>query len=130
MRYLLLFLAMFVVLMGIGATAAWAQAVASGVDPTSAVTILTAIGLGKYAAGIASVCLLVYPFVVHMVSGLPVASGTSPLWYQIVYGLLARLTGGYGAAAPTPINGIPARAIVPAPPVAVATAATTIPKGP
>jgi hypothetical protein len=93
----------------------------------SATAILTAFGLGKYAAGIVSIMLGTIAFLAHVIPYLPVASATSPKWYATFYGLLAWITGNYGANSATPTNGLPAGGIVPAPPIAPATAATTKP---
>jgi hypothetical protein len=97
------------------------------IDPTSATSILPALGLGKYAAGIVSIFLAGIAILTHVMPWLPVASASSAPWYRSAYGVAAWLTGAYGAAAPTPVNGQPAGGIVPAPPKAVATPATTIP---
>lgn len=99
----------------------------TAVDPASATAVLTDIGLGKYAAGIVSLVMAGIAICAHVIPFLPVASATSPAAYRYFYGALAWVSGNYGANTATPTNGQPAGGIVPAPPKAVATPATTIP---
>ncbi len=96
-------------------------------NSTCAITDLTALGLGQYAAGIVSIGLAAIGLLTQIMPYLPVASATSSPFYAAVYGILAQITGTRGKAAPTPTNGLPAGGLVPAPPVAPATFATTKP---
>ena len=98
----------------------------SAIDPVSATAFLAPV-FGKAAAGIVSLVMAVIAIDAHILPFLPVASATSAPWYATLYGIMARMAGSYGASAPTPTNGLPAGGIVPAPPVAPATAATTKP---
>jgi hypothetical protein len=88
-------------------------------DPTqvaSATTLLTALGLGKYVAGIISLIGLALAVLGQIMPALPVPSALSPAWWRVTYGILARVTGSYGKNAPSPANGLPAGGIVPTPP--------------
>jgi hypothetical protein len=72
----------------------------------SATLLLTWLGLGKNAAGIISLVLLVRGLLPDLMPLLPVASATSPAWYAVLFGILARITGNYGKNAPVPANGM------------------------
>jgi membrane protein implicated in regulation of membrane protease activity len=90
-------------------------------DPTqaaSATSVLTALGLGKYAAGIVSLVTFGLAVAAQAMPFLPVPTVTSAAWYRVAYGLLARATGNYRNNAPSPVVGVPAGGIVPQPPAA------------
>lgn len=83
----------------------------------SLTSLLTALGLGKEAAGIISLLTLVMAVLPQIMPYLPVASASSGKAYTMIYGLLARVVGSRANNAPMPAAGAaPAGGIVPTPP--------------
>jgi hypothetical protein len=81
-------------------------------DP-SLTTLLTSLGLGHYAAGIASLMALAGTILPQIMPFLSVPTAVSSGWYRVVYGVLARVTGNYHNNAPVTVYGAPAGGIVP-----------------
>jgi hypothetical protein len=81
-------------------------------DP-SLTTLLTSLGLGHYAAGIASLVALVGTILPQIMPFLTVPTAASSGWYRVVYGVLARVTGNYHNNSPVTVAGPPAGGIVP-----------------
>jgi len=76
-------------------------------DPTQVASLtglLTAIGLGKYAAGIMSLVTLALALAPQIMPFLPVPETSSAAWYRIGYAVLAKVTGNRGPNTPVPAS--------------------------
>jgi hypothetical protein len=86
--------------------------VASSFDPT---TVLTALGLGKYAASVIVLLAFIGYLITHLLPYLPPPTATSPTWWAVVYRILNGIAGNYGNAK-SPVGNVTKVTEIPAPP--------------